>query len=320
MVSRCAISLVAVGMVAGCGASGTAGGGGFADAGSEEASTFTSIPTPEAGPAVCGDGVCSPSETCETCSLDCGQCAACALAPSCSEAVGLPVSPSPRLDLDIGESVDAGPDAGVPSALPGDNGCQDAQLSLRIAQITAYSGGGQIYCIISSTDGVTSEAALTAETKDLGDNESYSFDPTSSVFWGGTGGGDAGTETSFHTTNDNLTITYNCFLVENNSTYAAALNALAGAAQQAGGIAGPYGWAFGAGSAAASAAAAALNAASGDDLKLNAQQTISKTELLDLTNGRTWKVRQGGGNIFTEWDWELQIESWGCAAGTTAAR
>ena len=54
-----------------------------------------------------------------------------------------------------------------------------------------------------------------------------------------------------------------------------------------------------------------------DDLKLNAQQTIAKSEILDLTNGRVWNVRQSGGSeiLFDAWDWELQIERWGCAAG-----
>src|SRR5580704_9820257 len=153
MVSRAAISfvfsLVSVGVFAACGASGTAGGGSAEVDGGQGATTVPSIPTPEAGPAVCGDGQCSSGETFETCSLDCGECPACSLAPSCPEAVGLPVSPSPRLDLDIGESVDAGPDASFPYPLPGTDGCQDAQLSLRIAQITPYEGVGQIYCIIS---------------------------------------------------------------------------------------------------------------------------------------------------------------------------
>jgi hypothetical protein len=330
MVSRWAVSFVtaaiAAVLVPGCGASGstTLGGGYYAngDAGEDAAtSAAPAIPTPEAGPAVCGDGACSGTETCETCSLDCGLCPACSLAPSCSEAVGLPVNPTPRWDLYVGESIDAGPDASVPSALPGADGCQDAQLSLRIAQVTAHSGGGEIYCIISSTDGIWSDAALTGRTKDLGSGESYSFDPTSSIFWGGTGVGDGGSgATAFHATSDNLTITYNCFKVVDNSAWAAALNALSSAAAGAGGIAGPYGWAFGAGSAAAAAAAAAVNAASGDDLKLNGQQTIAKSELLDLTNGRTWSVRQSGGSLLTAWDWELQIESWGCAAGAVPSK
>jgi hypothetical protein len=225
------------------------------------------------------------------------------------------VNPTPRSDLNLGDdAVDAGPDASAPpSALPGEDGCQNAQLRLRVSQITTYAGGAQVYCVISSSDGVNSEAALTTKTKSLGSGESFSFDPTSSVFWG---------QNSLHPTTDNLTVTYNCFKVVDNSGWAAALGALSGAAQAAGGIAGPYGWAFGAGSAAAAAAAAAVNAASGDDLQLNAQQTISKTELLDLTNGRTWTIRKSGGSkwTFSDWDWELTIESYGCADGTAPAR
>ena len=83
--------------------------------------------------------MCSASETCATCSLDCGECPACPLAPSCSEAVGIPVNPTLRPDLDIGESLDAGPDASVPYALPGADGCGNAELILRISQITTYS-------------------------------------------------------------------------------------------------------------------------------------------------------------------------------------
>ncbi len=59
---------------------------------------------------------------------------------------------------------------------------------------------------------------------------------------------------------------------------------------------------------------------SGDNLKLNGQQTISKSEFLDLTNGRVWNVRESGGSLFSKWDWELQIESWGCAAGAPPAK
>jgi hypothetical protein len=135
------------------------------------------------------------------------------------------------------------------------------------------------------------------------------------VFWG---------QKALHATTNNLTITYNCFLVVDNTAWAATLKALGNAAQQAGGIAGPYGWVFGAGSAAAQAAAAALQANNGNDLKFNAQQTIAKTELLDLTNGREWTVRETGGScvlgIGDCWDWQISVVSWGCAAGTTPTK
>jgi hypothetical protein len=87
-------------------------------------------------------------------------------------------------------------------------------------------------------------------------------------------------------------------------------------------VGGPYGWAFGTASAAAAAAAAAVTATNGDDHLFNAQQTIAKSELLDLTNGRTWSIDEGGGSDWTlnAWNWQIAIESWGCAAGSASPR
>ncbi len=295
---------VAVAVAAGCASSGSssycAGGtcvpeGGFSDAGYD-------------GPVTCGDRRCDGTETCITCSLDCGQCPACPLAPTCSDALGAPANPMPRPDLYQGTSApDAGADAGPPpSELPGTDGCQDAQLRMRLVSIETYAGGATIFCIVDGNDGSTSEVAITPMTGSLGDNQSFYFDPATSMFWGQTG---------LHPTTDNLTITYNCFTVVDNSAWSAALMALGQAAMQAGGIAGPYGWAFGAASAGAQAAAAAIMASNGAKLTFNAQQTIAKGELMDLTNGRMWKLRESGGGLLSMWDWELTVESWGCAFG-----
>lgn len=177
---------------------------------------------------------------------------------------------------------------------------------MRVEDITTFAGGGQVYCIIDATDGVTSEAAITAKTADLGSGATNYFDLQSSLFWG---------QTALHTTTDNLTITYNCLRVVDNAVWTAALQALGSAAQQAGGTAGLCGWAFGAAAAGAQAAAAALQAASGDDLVFNAQQTIDRSELLDLTNGRVWALRKSGGSWPYDWDWEIDVESWGCSNG-----
>jgi hypothetical protein len=235
-----------------------------------------------------------------------GPAAACALAPSCANALGAPSHPTPRPDLDQGLP-DAGTDASIPSSVPGVDGCQDAQLRMRVESVTTYAGGAQIYCIVTATDGATSEAAITTKTKSLGNGETDYFDPQSAMFWG---------QAALHRTTDNLTITYNCLEVVDNAVWSSALQALGAAAMQAGGVAGPYGWAFGAASAGAQAAAAALQAASGDKLVFNTQQTIDRSELLDLTNGRTWALRKSGGGWPYQWDWEIAIESWGCANGS----
>jgi hypothetical protein len=307
------VAFVGGGVVIGCGASGSTGDSSGFNSPSCDASgdcpgidggVAPPIGTLEAGPPSCGDGICNGTESCRTCPRDCGECAKCSLAPSCSNALGIPANPTPRADLDQGVDVDAGPDGGKPSTT-GSNLCKDPELRLRIEKVTTYKGGGQVYCVIDATDGTTSEVAITTKTKSLGGGETNYFDPATSMFWG---------QKDLHTTTNNLTVTYNCFVVKSDA-WAKVFGAMGDASNKAGGIAGPYGWAFGIGSGAAGAAAAAVQAAAGDSLVFNAQQTIDKAELLDLTNGRTWSIRKSGGGLFDSWDWQIDVQSWGCADG-----
>jgi hypothetical protein len=199
-------------------------------------------------------------------------------------------------------------DGGVAPPPPADTTCLDPKLRLRIARVLAHGGGGQIYCVVSATDGATSEAAITQKTKSLGDGESNYFDPSTAVYWG---------QKDLHPTTNNLTVTFNCFLVKSDQ-WAKVFKAMGDTATTLGGTATPFGWAFGVGAVAANAAAAGIMAGAGDDLRFNTQQTIDKSQLLDLTNGRTWSLRQGGDcGLFCSWDWEIFVESWGCADATT---
>ena len=256
-------------------------------------------PNADASAPYCGDGRCDEDESCRSCSQDCGECLKCGLAPSCSDAVGAPSKPAVRADL----SQPPG-DAGAPAPQAGGESCKDPELRLRIERITVHQGGGQIYCVVSATDGATSEAAVTGKTTKLSNGESNYFDAASAIYWG---------QKELHRTTNNLTVTLNCFVVKGDS-WAKVLGAMGDTAKDLGGTPTPSGWAFGLGGVAANAAAAAVQAGAGDDLRFNAQQTIDKADLLDLTNGRTWSIRKGGGcGLFCEWDWEVHLQSWGCA-------
>jgi hypothetical protein len=250
----------------------------------------------------CGDALCNGDETCLTCQDDCGVCPSCKSAPSCTDSAGVPSNPSHRNDLDVGTGVQQ--DGGMSYAAP-DPACKEAQLRLRVSKVLVSKGAGQVYCIVTASDGVNSEAAITTKSKQLNDGDTNYFDPTVGVFWG---------QKALEKTSTNLTVTYDCFMVGSDA-WQKALDALSNASMAAGGIAGPYGWAFGAASAAAAAAAAAAGAASGDQHLLNIQQVIDRNGLLDLTNGRTWELRQNGSYNcpFCKWDWTLTVESWGCA-------
>jgi hypothetical protein len=260
----------------------------------------------------CGDGVCAAPESCTTCASDCGACPKCDLAPACEGAAGVPANPLPRPDLSQPTA-----DGGVPDAGSTGKGvmCADPQLRFRIEKIHVYTGGGTLYCIIDANDGVSSEAAITPKTADLGDDKEHFFQEAEATYWGLKG---------LHATKNNVLVTYNCYRVKNDA-WSDALKAAGDTAAQIGGESiGPYGWAFGVAGVAANAAAAAVAAANkNDDLELNAQQVIPKEDLLDLTNGRTWTIRKNdGGGIFGigQWDWEITLEAWGCADGIPSAR
>jgi len=52
-----------------------------------------------------------------------------------------------------------------------------------------------------------------------------------------------------------------------------------------------------------------------DEFRINVQQTIDASMLLDLTNGRRWQVRGTGdaAGLGGLWDWSMEIETWGCS-------
>jgi|SRR5579883_2614328 len=296
-----------------CTCSGGAAGTRACDArGAWGACTCGAMSMPDAGPARCGDGVCSPGEDCNSCPDDCGACPACNFAPSCTDAFGVPISPTPEPNLND-------PGGGPWTGMYGTGGalnCGPAKLRMRVAKIHANNGNGdQMYCIVQASDGVQSGVAITNKTSGLNNGDDYAFDPSVGDFWGQMNG-------MFAVSRNNLTITYNCLDVKTPSVWAQVLSAAGMAAGAAGSFAGPYGWAFGLGDIGLQAAAAALGAAGGDENVFNAQQVIDKNQLLDLTNGHTWTIeRQGGGGCNCDFlglgcgscDWTITIESWGCA-------
>ena len=286
----------------------------------------------DSGPAVCGDHTCASAESCKTCPSDCGDCPKCNLAPSCSNGLALP-SQTPDVKFDDLSTPAPTPtnDAGAPIT----STCEDAQLRLRISRIEVghqakevwlptgtVSGSAQsYYCVVQASDGVivsggadagsngTVEVALTKPTAKIPDNQGADFAPADSIFWGQLGP---------RLTHNNLTITYSCFQQKDpgSSTWQ---NVLTAAGNAAGSLAsaGPYGWAFGLGSIGLQVAAAAVAAANnnGDWHMFDVTQTIDRSRLIELTNGRRWSFERDGGNKAFEYPWSMTVyvESWGCA-------
>ncbi len=271
---------------------------------------------PEAQPGACGDGVCNANETCADCSPDCGRCLVCDLAPTCSGSVAVPSNATNLPLFDNGQrsiytsGVDETTGAPLGTRFE-DSDCVAPQLRMRVRQINVVRDGvsfgtANLYCIVSASDGAHSEVMITPlQTKVGDDSPPLLFQPEASLFWG---------QGMPWQTLNNLTITYQCFRAVSNESYTKVFDAIQNGATSAGGIAGPWGWAFGVGSVAAGLISAAIPQGQ-DQPRVNVQQTIDGSMLLDLTNGRRWRIRgtgdaPGPGGY---WDWSLEVESWGCS-------
>lgn len=306
-------AFLCIGVLVGCsGATGEADGiVTNPDSGGEDAAFDVSADMGPEVPPKCGDLTCNGTETCETCPTDCGKCPKCDLAPSCTGAIAVPTTSTELASFNNdGKSLYV---SGVGSGMAaGSTTCLDPRLRIRIRQINiskigVWPGSLDMYCIINASDGATSEVALTPLQKGLKDgNPPLIFDPSVSLFWG---------QKELRSTINNLTITYKCFRNEDLSAYEKVAGTIKDEAIKAGGVAGTWGWAFGLGGIAAGIVEAALASSGGDTLRLNVQQTIDASALLDLTNGRIWKIRQSGsgGGLNGTWDWTVEVEAWGCA-------
>jgi hypothetical protein len=277
-------------------------------------------PDPTQQKGECGDQVCNIDENCESCSPDCGRCPVCDLAPTCTGSAAIPSSAKHLEDFDNGErtlyesGVDE--DAGTPLGTHfEDTDCIAPELRMRVRQINivkdGVSGGtARVYCVVNSSDGAHSEVMITPLQPDVGDGaDPLILPPEAATFWG---------QGKAWQTLSNLTITYQCFHAASNESYTKVFDALQDGAKEAGGVAGPWGWAFGVGSVAAGLISAAIPKGN-DQPRITVQQTIDASMLLDMTNGRRWVIRGTGdgepGNIFGGiYDWSLEVESWGCSA------
>jgi hypothetical protein len=260
--------------------------------------------------AECGDFFCDEGESCVECPTDCGECPECTEAPGCSGAPAVPTESERLEEFDNdGESIYV---TGVGMGLPArETDCGPAQLRIRLRQIKIVRNGHGIsdvdlYCIITASDGFKSELFVTPRHTDIGDDHApLVYEPLTSSFWG---------QIELQPTESNLTVTYQCFLSNDPSEYTGILEDISDAALDAGGVAGPYGWAFGLGSVAASIVGSVIGSGGGDELRLSVQQTIDDDAFLTLTNGRIWQIQMTGeGSWFEDWDWMLEVEAWGCA-------
>lgn len=297
-----------------CAAAGAPSGldGGASDGGAPDAGS-----RPDAGPpnVRCGDLICSSgAEDCETCPLDCNECPTCDMAPTCTGALAVPTSTEPLAGCGnyAGDeqrvNYACGTDLGV---APGETTCADPQLRIRIRQITIDRGNTDVprnlFCVIRAEDGTHSELLLTPprEVGGWGAETTLNLSPTESLLWG---------QGDLYRSIANVTITYACYLTSDAAGAQAILDDIADRAGEVSEHADGYGWVFGTVSVLGTIIGSSLSAVS-DDLILDVQQTIDAGALLEMTNGRSWEIRDRRGNFLIHGasDLRLTMESWGCA-------
>ena len=188
--------------------------------------------------------------------------------------------------------------------------CGAPMLRVRVASVKVYNPDDDvahdiIYCAVQSEAATASEIVVTPETPNLGSDDSFGFSINSGIFWG---------QKQPTSPGGNLMITYDCFEDDSSSGYQKLLDSIAQGALAVGGsgVAGAYGWVFTVVGAVSGIVSSGL-ALDGDDHLFNTSQIIPLAKQLELTNGRYWTVRRAGTHLWSDWDWELRIEAWGCA-------
>jgi hypothetical protein len=202
------------------------------------------------------------------------------------------------------------PALGVMTVMDAKSGvdCGPPQLSVRLAKVDVIEDEDDfandiVYCAISTDSAKGSEVRVTPKTPPLDEGESYEFSPQVGTVWGQKGPREAGGD---------LTLTYDCFESDDSQTYNKLLEGLANTVAKNGTRVDDSGWT----SAVAGAIAAVLPsilALDGDDHLFKAKQVISASDQLKLTNGGSWTVNKKGTHLWSDWEWTLHMEVWGCA-------
>jgi hypothetical protein len=214
-------------------------------------------------------------------------------------ALGGPV----RLDA-LASRADAPPAvalAGSPGSSPS---CGDPFLRVRIAQLHVYEEdddfyNDEIYCLVHSESNAGDEVRLTVPTSPLDEGDSKIYTLEDGVVWG---------IDAPKNPEGPLLLTYECFELDGPNDWSYLLESLKQGLDE---LAGMYAWA-----ALAGAAVSIINQAialDADDHLFSAQQSLPAEEFLDATHGVAWSVRKSGTNLNSLWDWELQMQAWGCA-------
>lgn len=206
-----------------------------------------------------------------------------------------------------------GMDAGAADAAAGDAGpvdCGPPSLRVRLGAIKVYEPDDDwaadiVYCTLSAEGKGGSEVRITPKTPNLDEGETYRFANTEeSVFWG---------MKAPRAPDGPLVLTYDCFEQDDSNSYTSLIRSVEVMVQESGGYRTNVGGYQIDVVVVIANVLSGLLALDGDDHLFTASQTIQPEMQLQMTKGVTWEVRKKGTHLWSDWDWGLKLEAWGCA-------
>jgi hypothetical protein len=196
-------------------------------------------------------------------------------------------------------------DGAAPAAT---NDCAPS-LSIRVAKVNVHEEDDDVandivYCSLASQGRSGGELKITPKTKNLDEGKSQTWTPAEATFWGQQGPRDP---------QGNITVKYDCYEADTNDGYANLVKTAADVAKQSGltslddsGYAGTAVDLIG-------KYLPVLLALDSDHHLFVAQQTIPAAQHTALAKGASWTVRKKGSHLWSDWDWSLSIEAYGCS-------
>ncbi len=188
-------------------------------------------------------------------------------------------------------------------------------LKIRLGKITVTEedddvANDEVYCAISATAKDVQELRITPKTRALDQGESQSFTGEETVVFGQGTPRAAGAD---------ITMKYDCFETDSAAGYSAFIKAAADAAKKYGTkvVSADNAGYVSTGADLVSAFLPQILALDSDDHLFVATQTLSVAKQMELAQGSSWTIRKSGTHLWSDWDWTLTMEAWGCATNGT---
>jgi len=191
-------------------------------------------------------------------------------------------------------------------------GCEAPALVVRVGKITVHEedddvANDKVYCLLTAEAPAGGEQRISPRTPALDEGQSFSLGETAGKFWGQNGPRDPGGD---------LELDYNCYEEDNANGYASFVRAAGIYLARNGTRVDDSGYVSAAGVVVAAILPAVL-ALDTDDHLFTASQVVPRATQLELAAGASWSVKKKGTHYYSDWEWSLTVEAFGCAPNGT---